>query len=167
VAADLADAKAPAFGAYSTPTPEAFQIANFDLKSNPIANTYRTVLREQISEKPNFAGHYRLAYWGCGASCAMFAVLNLKTGKVITAKEFATVAGTHLYADDFLPGTLSDAWGFRYRNDSSLLVVLGSPDEDESRAGAYYFVLRDEELYLLHVTHANTRHCDPHLTERR
>src|SRR5947209_2789142 len=83
LAADLTDAKAPAFGAYSTTTPEAFQTAALDLKSNPIARAYRTTLREQMSEKPNFAGYYRLAYWGCGASCAMFAVVNLKTGKVI------------------------------------------------------------------------------------
>jgi hypothetical protein len=137
LAADLTDAKAPTFGAYSITTHEAFQPATLDLKSNRIARTYPTILREQMSEKPNFAGHYRLAYWGCGASCAMFAVLNLKTGKIITAKDFTTVVGIHLDADDFLPGTLSDSWGFRHKIDSSLLVVLGAPDEDESRAGAY------------------------------
>jgi hypothetical protein len=166
LAADLTDAKAPAFGAYSATTPEAFQTAALDLKSNPIARAYRTILREQMSEKPNFAGHYRLAYWGCGASCAMFAVVNLKTGKVITAKEFATVAGTHLDADDFLPGTLSDSWGFRYKIDSSLLVVLGAPDEDEARVGAYYFALHGNELHLVHTTYAIRRHCDPRLIKR-
>ena len=119
-----------------------------------------------MSEKPNFAGHYRLVYWGCGASCAMFAVLNLKTGKVITTKEFATVLGTHLDADDFLPGTLSDGWGFRYKIDSSLLVVLGTPDEDESRAGAYYFALQGDELHLVHTTSAIKRHCDVRLVRR-
>ena len=119
-----------------------------------------------MSEKPNFAGHYRLAYWGCGTSCAMFAVVNLKTGKVITAREFATVLGTHLDTDDFLPGTLSDGWAFRYKIDSSLLVVLGAPDEDESRAGAYYFALRGDELHLVHTTSAIKRHCDARLIER-
>src|ERR1700726_5007362 len=52
--ADLTDAKAPAFGAYSTATPEAFHTAALDLKSNPIAFKYRTILRKQMSEKPNF-----------------------------------------------------------------------------------------------------------------
>ena len=160
LSADLRDPKAPAFDAYSATRSEQFQTATLDLKSNPIANRYRTILREQMTEKPNFAGHYRLAYWGCGASCAMFAVINLKSGKVITVKEFGTVVGTHLHADDFLPGTMSDSWGFRYKNDSSLLVILGTPDEDEPRAGAYYFVLRGEALDLVHLTHANRRHCD-------
>ena len=95
----------------------------------------------------------------------MFVVLNLKTGKVITAKEFATVVGTHLDADDFLPGTLSDSWGFRYKIESSLLVVLGAPDEDGSRAGAYYFALQDDELHLVHTTYAIKRHCDARLTK--
>jgi hypothetical protein len=85
----------------------------------------------------------------------MFAVIDLKTGKVVTAREFATVSGIHLAADDFLPGTASDGWGFRYKRNSSLLVVLGDPDEDESRSGAYYFVVQGETLRLIHTTRVN------------
>jgi hypothetical protein len=151
-AADLSDVKAPTFGEYPTKTQETFQTASFDLKSNPVASTYRTILREQIAEGPNYAGHYRVAFWGCGTTCAMFAVLDLKTGRVITAREFTSVSGVHLAADDFLPGTTSDGWGFRYKKNSSLLVVLGAPKEDESRAGAYYFALKAERLHLVHTT---------------
>src|ERR1700732_3248202 len=76
-AADLVDSKAPAFVDYRTPTRETVRMAPLDLSSSPIAKTYRTILRQQMSDGPNYAGHYRLAYWGCGASCAMFAVINL------------------------------------------------------------------------------------------
>jgi hypothetical protein len=158
-AADLSDAKAPGFGKYTTTTQEVVSTPRLDLKSNPIAKTYRTVLRQEQAEGPNYAGHYRVAFWGCGASCAMFAVVNLKTGRVITAREFATVLGTHLTADDFLPGTKSNGWGFRFKIDSSLLVILGAPDEDESKAGAYYFVLQGEKLRLIHATHVN-KNCE-------
>jgi hypothetical protein len=150
--ADLSDAKAPAFGEYPTAAEKVAPARKLNLKSNPIATTYRTVLRREMAEGPNYAGHYRLAFWGCGASCAMFAVINLRTGSVITAKEFGYVLGTDLAADDFLPGTLSDGWGFRFKRNSSLLVVLGAPDEDESKTGAYYFVLRGEGLRLIHTT---------------
>jgi hypothetical protein len=99
-------------------------------------------------------------FGGCGAPCAMFAAVNLKTGRLITAREFATVLGTHLAIDDdFMPGTRSDAWGFRYKEDSLLLVVVGVPGEDESRAGAYYFVLQGERLRLIHTTRVN-KHCE-------
>jgi hypothetical protein len=157
-ALDLADAKAPAFGDYPT-TQEVVSNPKLDLTSNPIARTYRTVLRQEIAKGPNYAGYYRVAFWGCGASCAMFAVINLKTGRVTTAKEFTTMLGTYLAADEFLSGTKSDGWAFRYENDSSLLVVVGVPDEDESRAGAYYFVLQGERLHLIHTTRA-IKNCE-------
>jgi hypothetical protein len=151
-AADLSDSKAPTFEAYPATIAKAVSHPRLDLTSNPVAKRYRTVLREEIAKGPNYAGNYRVAFWGCGASCAIFAVVNLKTGKVITAKEFTSVLGTHLYADDFLPRTESDGWGFRYKRDSSLLVVIGAPDEDNLREGAYYFVLQNDQLRLIHRT---------------
>ncbi|MGA7795926.1 MAG: hypothetical protein WCA19_23075 [Candidatus Acidiferrales bacterium] len=150
--ADLSDARAPSFGSYPARPQEVPSSIKLDLRSNPIAKKYRTVLRQEIAKGPNYAGHYRVAVWGCGISCAMFAVVNLETGTVISAREIATVLGTHLDADEFLSGTRSDYWGFRFKNDSSLLVVLGAPDEDESRAGAYYFALQGERLRLIHTT---------------
>ena len=39
-----------------------------------------------------------------------------------------------------------------FRNDSRLLVILGDLDEDESREGAFYFVLDNERLRLIHST---------------
>ena len=41
----------------------------------------------------------------------MFAVVNLKTGRVITPEWFSEVVGVNLYADEFLPNTESDGWG--------------------------------------------------------
>jgi hypothetical protein len=158
-AVDLSDPKAPAFGEYPTGTKEVVSTPILALKSNPIAKTYRTVLRQQIARGPNYAGHYRVAIWGCGSSCAMFAVVDLETGRVITANEITTVIQTYLAADDFLPGTASEGGSFRYKKDSSLLVVLGAPDENESRSGAYYFVLHGQRLRLIHTTRVN-KNCE-------
>jgi hypothetical protein len=107
-----------------------------------------------MEEGPNFAGHYRVAVWGCGSSCAMFAVINLKSGKVITAAGMTSVtASLFLEPDGFLANANAENFGlFRFRRDSSLLVVIGAPDEDESRTGVYYLVLRDDRLKLLHKT---------------
>jgi len=157
--ADLSDSKAPAFGQYLVASEEVISKPSLDLTSNPIAKTFRTVLRKEITKGPNFAGHYRVAFWGCGSSCAMFAVVGLKTGRVITTTEFRSVSGVYLDAEDFLPGTASDGWGFRYRKDSSLLVVIGDPDEDAARSGAYYFVLQGERLRLIHTTLVK-KNCD-------
>lgn len=150
--ADLFDAEAPAFGEYPTAAEEVTSAPKLNVKNNPIATRYQIVLRREMAESPNYAGHYRLAFWGCGASCAMFAVINLRTGSVITAKDFGYVVGADLAADGFLSGTPSDGWGFRFKRNSSLLVVLGAPDENESKTGAYYFVLQGEKLHLIHTT---------------
>ncbi|HEY8223778.1 MAG TPA: hypothetical protein VIG25_00790 [Pyrinomonadaceae bacterium] len=44
---------------------------------------YRTMLSDAAkTQKPNFAGHYILTYWGCGSTCVMGAVIDAKTGRV-------------------------------------------------------------------------------------
>jgi hypothetical protein len=51
------------------------------------ARLYRSVLRTAAADGPNFNGHYRAVYWGCGTNCIDWAVINLKTGAVWFAKE--------------------------------------------------------------------------------
>ena len=112
-----------------------------------------------MSEGANFAGHYRVAVWGCGSSCAMFAVVNLNTGRVITPRTIYSVSGVHLGADDFLHDTDSNSWGFRFKKNSQLLVLVGTMNEDESKEGAFYFLLKAEKLVLIHKTIAERKTC--------
>ena len=153
LSSDLYDKEAPTFASYHAVAPEVIANAKLDLKSNPIARMYRTVLQGKIAEGPNFAGHYRVAVWGCGSSCAQFAVINLRTGRVITLKGFSSTSLVYFDNDrDFLPGTESDDLGFRYRSDSKMLVVIGDINEDESREGAFYLVIEGGRLRLIHST---------------
>lgn len=41
---------------------------------------FRTQLTNAAKEPPNFAGHYRIAYWGCGSFCSAGALVDLQTG---------------------------------------------------------------------------------------
>jgi hypothetical protein len=43
---------------------------------------FRTNLENAAKEPPNFAGHYRIAYWGCGSNCSAGAMVDLQTGDV-------------------------------------------------------------------------------------
>ncbi len=43
---------------------------------------FRTKLTEAAKQPPNFAGHYRVVYWGCGSLCSAGALVDLKTGQV-------------------------------------------------------------------------------------
>jgi hypothetical protein len=78
-----------------------------------------------MTDGPNRAGRSKVAVWGPAMSCAMFAVEDLPPGSVITARDFTTVLGSPLAADDFLPGTASDNGG-RFNKDSALLLGLGA-----------------------------------------
>lgn len=149
---ELRDPKAPKFRSYRTERSERVLHPKVDLQSAENGRMFRTVLRFGARKGPNFAGHYRVVVWGCGTSCANFAVINLITGKIIEAENFQAIDGVNFEVDDFLPRTNSVENSFRYRKDSKLLVVLGSQDEDEARAGAFYYVLQNEQLVLLHAT---------------
>jgi len=156
---DLADPSAPRFEQYPAAIVPPFSPAKLDLRSSPIANMYRTVIRQQMKQGPNFAGHYRVAIWGCGSSCAQFAVVDLQSGRVITAKGVNNVSDVHFGANDFLPGTDSEEWGFRLKKDSRLLVLVGTLNEDESKEGAFYYVLKDGRLQPIHKTLAKRNTC--------
>lgn len=91
------------------------------------SRAYRSAIAEATSGYPvNFAGHYVLAEWGCGAGCVMAAAVDTKTGHVTS-----------------LPFTVSD-WPLdvteplTYRADSCMLVVQGSRNESKEH-GSYYY----------------------------
>jgi len=149
---DLIDSAAPKFDDYKVPSPKQEVIPQLDITSHPMAKTYRTVLREEIRKGPNFAGFYRVAAWGCGSSCAMFAVVNLVSGRVITVAGINTVSGGNFLADDFLPDAPGEGWGFRFRKNSGLLVLVGALNEDEARQGAFYLEMKHDRLTLIHQT---------------
>jgi hypothetical protein len=156
---DLVDPSAPRFDLYPAKLYPPFLPAKLNLRSNPIAKMYRTVIREQMQEGPNFAGQYRVAVWGCGTSCAQFAVVNLKTGGVITADGIHNISGVDFAANDFLPNTDSRDVAFRFNKNSRLLVVIGALNEDDSKEGAFYYLLKGQQLHLVHKTIAARNTC--------
>ncbi|MCY7388794.1 MAG: hypothetical protein LH481_12155 [Burkholderiales bacterium] len=44
------------------------------------AQKYRTRIIEVAAKGPNFNGHMRIAYWGCGSNCIEWAIINLVKG---------------------------------------------------------------------------------------
>jgi hypothetical protein len=151
---DLNDRSAPSFKAYHVPVPQLAESPKLDLKSSSTARMYRTLLRQQVAKGPNFAGHYRVAVWGCGTSCANFAIVNLKTGRVIQLEDFYATSTVYFGLDNqaVFHDSQSEDEAFGFRKDSKLLVILGDLNEDESREGAFYFVLDDQRLRLIHST---------------
>jgi hypothetical protein len=105
------------------------------------ARLFRTVLRREAADGPNFAGHFTIARWGCGAGCVAWAIIDARSGAIW-----------------FAPFTVADGRGvppelaqhsIDFRLDSELVVANGSLDEGES-AGTYYYRWRDGKLLMIH-----------------
>ena len=122
------------------------------------------MIHEEMTHGPNFAGQYRVAIWGCGTSCAQFAVVNLRTGRVITLNGVYSVAYVDFNTDDFLPQTDSEGYGFRFKKDSNLLVLVGTLIPDHLKKGGFeqgasYYAMRNDELQFVHRTPVTHRTC--------
>jgi len=80
-----------------------------DLKSDPNARTWRTMLRQGCKGNDvNFAGHYTIVQWGCGLMCTQIGVVDRVNG--------------HVYLD--FPFQQEDGpYGVDFEEDSKMLIV--------------------------------------------
>lgn len=96
---------------------------------------FATRLKMFARRPPNFAGHFVLASWGCGASCVLSAAIDARTGEV-----------------SWVPFTVC-CWPARvnepldFHLDSRLVVVHGSRDERGS--GTYYYSFNGKSFDLV------------------
>jgi hypothetical protein len=111
--------------------------------SSARARKFRTVLKENASKGVNFAGHYVIATWGCGADCLEFAIIDARTGRVYFTPSLLTVAG--------LPDQKEDR--LQFRKDSRLLIVVGARNEEGG--GKYYYEWKNNQLELRRSVETN------------
>ena len=109
--------------------------------STPKARMMRTQLRQQAATGPNFAGHFTLARWGCGAGCVSWAIIDARTGKVWFAPFQVWDATT---PDDPELGQHS----IDFKIFSELIVANGALNGEG--AGTYYYRWHDGSLTLLY-----------------
>ncbi len=120
-----------------------------DLKSHPQSRLYRTRLKEWSREKPNFAGHFILAAWGCGTDCTQIAIIDAKTGRIFHPPGATYNVAVNVH-DDLLPTCehIRDSCGsILHRPDSRLLVMIGRPEDSER--GIWYFLWEKNRLVKL------------------
>ncbi len=129
-------AASPRFDAYAAPVrPGSTQIRV--VLSGPESRRYAAELESAGNRPVNFAGHYILAIWGCGASCVMGAAIDVNTGAV-----------------SWLPFTVC-CWSsdfsepLEFKAGSRLLVVHGS--RNENGGGTHYYVYNNDAFAVLPV----------------
>lgn len=95
------------------------------------AREYRTVIRDAFTQPANFAGHYRVAIWGCGTDCRNFAIVDKYTGATYTMPGVTAISGVMGNDDERVD----------FRAGSTLLIVAGCFNDecDDSNAKAARF----------------------------
>jgi hypothetical protein len=87
---------------------------------------FRTRIDEAAKGKPDFAGSFIFARWGCGASCVSGAVIDARTGAVTMVPWMVCCSANY------------DVEPLVYRADSRLVVFNGLIDEEEPDAAHYF-----------------------------
>jgi hypothetical protein len=140
-----------------------------DFRTDPKSRIFRTRIRTGLPKTPNFAGSYSVVSWGCGTDCALWTVVDGKTGQIIPPRFSVSIN----YVGKATPGPPNDPddigidsrnrnppkglsapspgdWGTIYfKKSSRLIIVLGALNEEESSEGVHYYLLQDHALKLI------------------
>ena len=112
------------------------------------AHLYRSVIREGARGSPDFAGHYKIIRIGCGAATICVAIADALNGKVYFPPVLRSASALLVDTAGIDVDTLN------YRPNSILLIVVGLPNEELSKAGIHYYAWRSNRLRLVGFTSA-------------
>ncbi len=122
--------------------------AKLVLPDNSEAKRFQTKLEQANQGQVNFAGHYIVTSWGCGAMCKTMAIIDVKTGKV------------------FFPASPTEGCGYKagwwnfvnngYQANSKLLILTAGPAPSgtsdalkTAQNAQLYYRWHDDKLKLL------------------
>jgi len=98
---------------------------------------FRTRLRSAARQTPNFAGHYVVSTWGCGAECLTGAFIDANTGEV------------KWLPDGICCWDASVDRPIEFRLDSRLIVFVGERGERPDDQGTHYYEFRDGKFVYI------------------
>jgi hypothetical protein len=122
------------------PAAETYQGRNAPLILGKDDKEFRTRLREAAKQPLNFARHYILTAWGCGAGCLVSVIIDANTGRVYWAPHTICCWAIDL-PDDFRP--------IEARIDSRLIIFHGERNEKRGDDAAHYYEFRGGKFVYL------------------
>lgn len=126
------------------------RLAAPDVQSAARSRLFRTMIRDGAKSGPNFAAHYTIVRWGCGAACAALAIVDANTGAVYHPRNLRVVDSANI---DYAQMEKPDGHLIKYRLDSRLLIVVGAINEDSALRGISYFVWEHQRLRRISFVH--------------
>lgn len=145
--------KLPKHSAYPAPV-EKVRARSIDFRHSPGAGTFRTRLREALAEGTDFAGHYKIAGWGCGTGCISGAIIDVRNGRVYFPEELYALSVGYFTGE-------YETEPLKYKANSRLLVISGIPgsaaDDEEPQKpwGDHYYEWKNNRLRLIKYVRRN------------
>jgi hypothetical protein len=129
----------PTFDQYKVEVPEHVSVAKSVRTNSADAKRYKTVLTDALKGGPNFAGTYTLARVGCGSSCNWIAIIDTKSGAVVSPGFTLSFANTWIGSDEPV----------EFRRDSALVILRGCLNENDKACGVYAMKWDGKKLQTL------------------
>ena len=150
---------APSFSQFST-TRFKGKLASPHIGENRRSKQYRTKIMMSAKQGINFAGHYNIAFWGCGIACYEVAIIDMKTGKIHHPKTLDSVTSYFVAGFSGSPSDINDNYidtniGLGFRPDSKLLIVAGPTNGATEPVGISYFLWQNDRLRLVRFVPKN------------
>ena len=104
------------------------------------------MLREAAKEGANFAGHYTVAYWGCGSNCMQLALINARNGNVYFPSELPSLGVGFDFGEN-------EEDPLQFKLGSKLLVAEGYRyfhEGEHPESGRFYFKWENNRLKLIY-----------------
>jgi len=141
------------FAAADLPTFDQFKVAEV-YKGKPAApviktaedRQFRTKIREAAAEGPNFAGHFTIADWGCGAGCVSFTIIDAANG-TIYKPPFKVLGWDMVTYEGKIRSDIDNFEPLDFHGDSRLLIARGCPEEKD--CASYFYEWTGTQFRLL------------------
>ncbi|MCU1305844.1 MAG: hypothetical protein JWN45_539 [Acidobacteriaceae bacterium] len=124
----------PTFSAYTVKT--VYDGTPVPPKLSKNQRVFRTMIRRGAKNPVEFAGHYTLPRWGCGAGCNGFAIVDSISGKVYDGLYISELPGAWLEQD-----TEENVQRMQFNPHSRLLKINACPNE--ANCGFYDYLMVD------------------------
>jgi hypothetical protein len=112
----------------------------------PDDRMFRNRIREGAAEGPNFAGHYTIAEWGCGAGCVQMALIDAVDGRIYRGP-FQVLSWELLEYEGKLASNDDRFEPLDFQKGSRLLIVRGCPEE--KNCASYFYELAGSQFKLI------------------
>ena len=114
-----------------------------DFDSMPELRNFYTIMTEEASKGPNFAGHFTFIKWGCGTSCLSYAIVDAISGKIVLFKPvLENLVPSYNVNSKLL--TFNEKDEFRHLEGKNLKEIINSMDLESGKLREYYELIEEE-----------------------